>query len=78
MNDKATGKTKFSQVWGKRSHEFFAELENKPVLVAVSSGKVFKGNLIGVDIYDLIIRQSTGLELLIPKGNVIYVHPVAG
>jgi len=70
MNEKA------KQVWGKRSHEFYTDLENAPVIVAVSSGKVFKGELIGVDVYDLLIRQDSGLELLIPKGNVIYVHRV--
>jgi len=63
-----------SQVWGKRSAEFYTELQNQQVLVAIISGKVIKGELIGVDVYDLIIRQEAGLELLIPKGNVIYVH----
>jgi len=72
MNEKA----KPTQVWGKRSADFYAELENQLVLVAVTSGKVFKGNLIGVDVYDILIRQETGLELLIPKGNVIYIHRV--
>ncbi|HOU14766.1 MAG TPA: hypothetical protein PKZ84_16795 [Anaerolineae bacterium] len=73
MNEKA----KPTQVWGKRSADFYAELENQLVLVAVTSGKVFKGNLIGVDVYDILIRQETGLELLIPKGNVIYIHRVS-
>ncbi len=73
MNEKA----KPTQVWGKRSADFYTELENQLVLVAVTSGKVFKGNLIGVDVYDILIRQETGLELLIPKGNVIYIHRVS-
>ncbi len=67
-------KTKVSQVWGKRSADFYTELENQSVQVAVSNGKSFKGTLIGVDVYDILIRQETGLELLIPKGNVIYIH----
>ncbi len=62
------------QVWGKRSHEFLAELEGKIVSIAVTTGKIFRGQLIGVDVYDLIIRQESGLELLIPKGNVVYIH----
>ncbi|MBN1877876.1 MAG: hypothetical protein JXA33_26885 [Anaerolineae bacterium] len=66
------------QVWGKRSSEFFAELENQPVLVAVNTGKVFKGTLVGVDVYDVIIRQDSGLELLIPKGNITYIHKKTG
>ncbi len=67
-------KTKVPQVWGKRSADFYTELENQPVQVAVSNGKSFKGLLIGVDVYDVLIRQETGLELLIPKGNIIYIH----
>ena len=65
------GKT---QVWGTRSVEFFAGLEEQPVTVATVGGKRLKGTLIGVDVYDLIIRQASGLELLLPKGNVVYVH----
>lgn len=67
-------KTKVSQVWGKRSADFYTELENQLIQVAVSNGKSFKGALIGVDVYDILIRQETGLELLIPKGNIIYIH----
>ncbi len=70
-------KVKVSQVWGKRSADFYTELENQPVLVAVASGKSFKGELIGVDVYDILIRQETGLELLLPKGNIIYIHRVS-
>ena len=73
MNEKA----KAASVWGKRSADFYTELENQTILVAVSNGKVFKGNLIGVDVYDIIIRQETGLELLIPKGNIVYIHHVS-
>lgn len=67
-------KTKASQVWGKRAADFYAELENQFVQVAVSNGKSFKGELIGVDVYDILIRQETGLELLLPKGNIVYIH----
>lgn len=68
--------SKPKQVWGKRSAAFYAELENEEVLVAVSNDKVFKGQLIGVDVYDIIIQQPSGLELLIPKGNIVYIHRV--
>jgi hypothetical protein len=67
-------KTKPSQVWGKRAAEFYNELDNQLVQIAVASGKIFKGTLIGVDVYDIIIRQESGLELLIAKGNIVYVH----
>ena len=69
-------KSKAAQVWGKRSATYYTELKNRPVLVAVSTGKVFKGDLIGVDVYDIIIRQESGLELLIPKGSIVYIHRV--
>jgi hypothetical protein len=42
--------------------------------VNVTTGKAFKGVLVGVDQYDVIIRQETGLELLFSKGNVVYIH----
>lgn len=69
-----TEKTRPPQVWGKRAAAFYAELENQLVQVAVANGKIFKGTLIGVDVYDIIIEQDSGLELLIAKGNVVYVH----
>jgi len=67
-------KSKASHVWGKRTADFFADLRNESISVAVSNGKVFKGRLIGVDVYDILIRQDSGLELLLSKGNIIYIH----
>ncbi len=67
---------KSKQVWGKRSQQFLAELQNQTVVVATVNETRLRGTLVGVDVYDLIIRQSSGLELLLPKGNVIYVHGV--
>lgn len=69
-------KNKYSQVWGKRANEFYSELQNQRILVSMSNGKVFKGILVGVDVYDIVIRQESGLELLISKGNLVYVHRV--
>ncbi len=69
-----TERVKPPQVWGKRAAEFYSAFENQLVQVAVVTGKTFKGTLIGVDVYDIIIRQDTGLELLIAKGNIVYVH----
>ncbi len=69
-------KPKPPQVWGKRSAEFFTQLDGQTILVAVSNGKVFKGKLVGVDVYDIIIQQESGLELMLPKGNIIYIHRV--
>ena len=67
-------KSKPQQVWGLRTAAFYADLEGKPVLVAVLGGKRFKGTLVGVDTYDIIIKQYTGLKILVPKGSIVYVH----
>jgi hypothetical protein len=69
-----TEKVRPAQVWGKRAAAFYNKLENQLVQVAVTNGKIFKGTLIGVDVYDIIIQQESGLELLIAKGNIVYVH----
>ena len=73
-----TERVRPAQVWGKRAAEFYTALENQLVQVAVSTGKTFRGTLIGVDVYDIIIQQESGLELLIAKGNVVYVHKAKG
>jgi small nuclear ribonucleoprotein (snRNP)-like protein len=44
------------------------------VLVSLVTGKAFKGKLIGADPYNLVLQQDSGLELMISKGNVIYLH----
>jgi hypothetical protein len=62
------------QRWGKRSPRFFAKLKGQTVLVGVSTDVVFKGELIGVDSYDIIIKLDSGTEVLIQKGNLVYVH----
>jgi hypothetical protein len=65
-------------VFGRRSAEFFEALQDQPVRVATVTGKQYAGTLIGVDVYDIIIRQENGLELLFPKGNVVYIHRKPG
>jgi len=62
------------QVWGKRSCQFYAEHKGQTVLVGVTTDVVFKGELVGVDTYDVILRLDSGTEVLIPKGNIVYVH----
>ncbi len=60
--------------YGVLSADFYARHVGQSVNVATTTGKIFKGVLIGVDQYDIIIRQETGLELLFSKGNVVYIH----
>ena len=59
---------------GVLSADFYAQHVGKSVSVATVTGKSFKGTLIGVDQYDLILRQETGLEILFNKGNIVYLH----
>ena len=59
---------------GVLSADFYARHVGQSVNVATTTGKIFKGILIGVDQYDVIIRQETGLEILFSKGNVVYLH----
>ncbi len=60
--------------WGKEPTDFIHDLEGKTILVSLSNGKSFKGQLIGADPYNLVIRQESGLELLINKGEMLYLH----
>ena len=40
-----------------------------------ADGKAMKGKLTGVDTYELYIEQSNGLEVMINKGAIKYLHP---
>ena len=61
--------------WGYNQAEYLAALEGRQVTVVFADGKALKGELIGVDTYELFIRQSNGLEVMISKGAVKYLHP---
>ena len=74
-NDTKKSLPKHQPTWGKKACEFYAGSQGQTVTVALVTGKALVGTLIGVDTYDLVIRQDkTSLELLVPKGNVLYVH----
>jgi small nuclear ribonucleoprotein (snRNP)-like protein len=60
--------------WGKGPDKFIHDLKDQYVLVSLSSGKSFRGQLVGADPYNLVLRQSSGLELMISKGQMIYIH----
>jgi small nuclear ribonucleoprotein (snRNP)-like protein len=69
-------KKKAIGAWGITGPQFIHGLRGKEVLVSVSTGKTFRGVLIGADPYNLILRQESGLEMLVGKGNVVYLHAV--
>ena len=42
-----------------------------------ADGKAMRGELTGVDTYEVFTKQSNGLEVMISKGAIKYLHPVA-
>ena len=64
--------------WGQNQAKYLAALEGKQVTVVFADGKAIKGELIGVDTYELFIKQSNGLEVMISKGAIKYLHPSKG
>ncbi len=78
-------KDKPAETWGLSAAEFYAELQGQVVQVAIAvsaptgSGlKLFQGTLVGVDRYDLVLRQETGLRILFNKGHLVYVTRAPG
>jgi hypothetical protein len=67
-------RTKATGVWGRTAPQFYKALRGKPVVVHTCIGKSFSGELVGVDVYDIVIRQESGLEIMFPKGNIVFVH----
>ena len=69
-------KPKLQTRWGQSQAAYLLNLRDKPVTVVMIDGKALKGTLTGVDTYEIFIRQDGGLEILIPKGAVKYLHPM--
>ena len=63
--------------WGKSQADYLAALESKQVTVVFVDGKALKGELTGVDTYEIFIRQANGLEVMISKGAIKYLHPAS-
>ena len=60
--------------WGQSQAGYLAALEGKQVTLVFADGKAIKGELTGVDTYELFVKQANGLEVMINKGAVKYVH----
>lgn len=67
-------KNKTTGIWGRKAPQFYKALQEQPVIVHTVTGKSFSGTLIGVDVYDIVIRQDSGLEIMFAKGNIVFVH----
>jgi len=63
--------------WGQSQAEYLAALEGKQVTMVFMDGKAMKGELTGVDTYEIYVRQPNGLEVMISKGAIKYLHPAA-
>jgi sRNA-binding regulator protein Hfq len=60
---------------GQSHVEYLAALQGRQVTVVFGDGKALKGEMTGVDTYELFIKQSFGLEMMIRKGTIRYLHP---
>jgi len=63
--------------WGQSPAAYLAALEGRQVTVVFNDGKAMKGELTGVDTYEVFLKQSNGLEVMISKGAIKYLHPAA-
>jgi len=66
--------SKTTGIWGRKAPQFYKALHEQEVVVHTVTGKSFSGTLIGVDVYNIIVRQASGLEIMFPKGNIVFVH----
>ncbi len=71
---KPSESTKPSPYWGLGANDFYRGLANKPVKIIALDGKIYAGTLVGVDQYDLTLRQANELVILVPKHAIKYVH----
>lgn len=58
------------KIWGITSAEFLGVLRGRDVQIITLDGKAYNGVLMGVDTYDVIIRQTNGNMVLIAKHAV--------
>ncbi len=63
-----------SKRWGQNQDNFLTALKDKWIKVAFTDGKVIKGALIGVDIYEIFIKPAKGPAVMIAKGAIKYLH----
>ncbi len=72
---KAEGKSK--SYFGLTSSAYYAALRERSVQIVTLDGKVYGGLLVGVDQYDIFIKQQSGAVVLIAK-HAIKTVAVAG
>lgn len=66
--------SKSSPYWGLGANDFYRSLANKPIKLTALDGKLYSGTLVGIDQYDLFVRQTNGLTILFAKHALKFVH----
>ena len=81
MNDKPNEKTNDKPAslvrWGRQPDEVLYGLRGKLVNVKCLDNKIYQGKLTGLGVYQFVITQSSGLELVFGKGSLVYIHAAA-
>jgi sRNA-binding regulator protein Hfq len=60
--------------WGLNSAPFFNGRREPPMKVALLDGQLLSGVRVGVDPYNVFLRQTSDLGVMIPKHAVKYGH----
>ena len=77
-NDKTNNDRPASLVrWGRQPDAALYELRDRLVNVKCLDNKIYKGKLTGLGVYQFVITQSNGLELVFGKGALVYIHAAA-
>ena len=62
------------KTWGIASAEFYVGLRDRPAQIVTMDSKVYKGLIVGVDQYDLLLKQPSGATILIAKHAIKLVQ----
>jgi len=66
-------KAKVIEHWGLRAARFYERCEGKVIIVRLMTGEALRGELLGVDRYDITLDPGDGRTLLVPKHAIACV-----
>ena len=64
------------KTWGVLVSAVYAGLRDQAITITATDGKVYTMTLVGVDQYDLILRQKDGTLTVMPKHVIKFITPV--
>jgi sRNA-binding regulator protein Hfq len=73
-NRPADAPHKTPDIWGASSAGFYAEMEGERLVVDLVNAEQVHGMLLGVDRYDIFLRDDQGEKVLIAKGAITTVR----